>query len=60
VPIRTYGQKAKQLRELRGWLLAEEHQARDGDTSWFIETRTVLSEVIEETERNAELKDKAG
>jgi len=50
----TYEQRAKQLRELRGWLLAEEHQARDGDTSWFIETRSVLSEVIAEVERNAD------
>lgn len=40
------------LRELRGWLLAAEHQAeqRDGDTSWFRETRAALSYAIELTE----------
>lgn len=56
--FRSYAQKAKQLHELRGWMLAEEHRARDGDTSWFVEVRTVLDEVIAELEHNDAVKGK--
>ncbi len=55
---RSYEQKAEQLHELRGWMLCEENRARDSDTSWFIETRSVLDEVIQELEHNAAVKGK--
>lgn len=44
------------LRELRGWLLAFEHQSeqRMGDTSWLSHVRGVLSYAIELADEQAD------